>query len=42
MLTTLLVMAAVTIIAGVALIAFSEITRTRHPQAGPPPRRRAF
>ncbi|WP_283807522.1 hypothetical protein [Bradyrhizobium retamae] len=42
MLTTLLVMAAITIIAGAALIAVFELTRARHPQADPPPRRRAF
>ncbi|WP_156795447.1 hypothetical protein [Bradyrhizobium icense] len=45
MLKTLLVMAAITItiIAGAAMIAISELlTRARHPQAGPPPRRRAF
>jgi hypothetical protein len=43
MLKTLLVMAAITIIAGAAVIAISELlTRARHPQAGPPPRRRAF
>ncbi|WP_283814677.1 hypothetical protein [Bradyrhizobium australiense] len=43
MLKTLLVMTAITIIAGAAVIAVSELlTRARHPQAGPPPRRRAF
>ncbi|WP_256470128.1 hypothetical protein [Bradyrhizobium sp. 157] len=43
MLKTLLVMAAITIIAGAAVIAISELlTRARHPQPGPPPRRRAF
>jgi hypothetical protein len=43
MLKTLLVMAAITIIVGAAVIAISELlTRARHPQAGPPPRRRAF
>jgi hypothetical protein len=42
MLKTILVMAAMTIIAGLATIAISELLSRRHPQAGPPPRRRAF
>ena len=43
MLKTILVMATITIVAGAAMIAISELlTRARHPQAGPPPRRRAF
>jgi hypothetical protein len=41
-LKTVLVMAAITIIAGIATIAISELLTRRHPQAGPPPRRRAF
>jgi hypothetical protein len=43
MLNTLLVMATITIIACAVTIVISElITRARHPQAAPPPRRRAF
>jgi hypothetical protein len=43
MVKTVLVMAAITIIACAAVIAIHELlTRVRHPQAGPPPRRRAF
>lgn len=43
MLKTVFVMAIVAIIACGAVIAIFELlTRVRHPQAGPPPRRRAF
>ena len=43
MFKTVLVMATITIIACAAVIAIHELlTRVRHPQAGPPPRRRAF
>jgi hypothetical protein len=43
MLKTVLVMATITIIACAAVIAMHALlTRARHPQAGPPPRRRAF
>ena len=43
MLKTVLVMAIIAMIACVAVIAVHEIlARARHPQAGPPPRRRAF
>ena len=43
MVTTVLVMATITIIACAAVIAIHELlARGHHPQAGPPPRRRAF
>ncbi len=43
MLKTVLVMATITIIACAAVIAIHEpLARARHPQGGPPPRRRAF
>jgi adenine C2-methylase RlmN of 23S rRNA A2503 and tRNA A37 len=43
MVKTVLVMATITIIACAAVIAIHELlVRARHPQAGPPPRRRAF
>jgi hypothetical protein len=43
MLTTILVIATIAIIACAAVIAIQELLiRARHPQAGPPPRRRAF
>ena len=43
MLKTILVMATITIIACAAVIAIHELlARVRHPQAGAPPRRRAF
>jgi hypothetical protein len=43
MIKTVLVMATFTIIACAAVIAIHELlARGRHPQAGPPPRRRAF
>jgi len=43
MVKTVLVMATITIIACAAVIAIHErLVRARAPQAGPPPRRRAF
>jgi hypothetical protein len=43
MLKTVLVMATIAIIACAAVIAIHELlSRVRHPQAGTPPRRRAF
>jgi hypothetical protein len=43
MVKIVLVMATVTIIACAMVIAIHELlVRVRHPQAGPPPRRRAF
>jgi hypothetical protein len=43
MLKTTLVMAIITLIACAAVIAIHELlTPARHPQAGQPPRRRAF
>jgi hypothetical protein len=43
MVKTVLVMATITIIACAAVIAIHELlVRAHHPQAGPPPRRRAF
>jgi hypothetical protein len=43
MLKTTLVMATITIIACAAVIVIYELlSRGRQPQAGPPPRRRAF
>jgi hypothetical protein len=43
MLKTTLLMATIAIIACAAVIAIYELlVRGRHPQAGPPPRRRAF
>jgi hypothetical protein len=43
MIKTVLVMATITIVACAAVIAIHELlARVRHPQAGPPPRRRAF
>jgi hypothetical protein len=43
MLKIILVMTTITIIGCAALIAISELlTRGRHPQPVPPPRRRAF
>ena len=43
MLITILVMATITIIACAAVIAIPELLAgARHPQAGAPPRRRAF
>ena len=43
MVKTVIVMATITIIACAAVIAIHELlTRGRHPQVGPPPRRRAF
>ena len=43
MLKAVLVMATITIIACAAMIAIHELlTHARHPQAGRPPRRRAF
>jgi hypothetical protein len=43
MFKTVFVMATITIIACAAVIAIYELlARARHPQAGPPPRRRAF
>ena len=43
MINTVLVMAAITVITCAAVIAIHELlARGRHPQAGPPPRRRAF
>jgi len=43
MLKTVLVMAIIAMIACAAVIAIHELLpRARHPQAGPPPRRRAF
>ena len=43
MVKTVLVMATITIIACAAVIAIHELlVRARHPQVGPPPRRRAF
>ena len=43
MFKTVFVMATITIIACAAVIAIFELlSRARHPQAGPPPRRRAF
>lgn len=43
MVKTVLVMATITLIACAAVIVIYElVSRGRHPQAGPPPRRRAF
>ena len=43
MFKTVFVMATITIIACIAVITIHELlTRARHPQSGPPPRRRAF
>jgi hypothetical protein len=43
MLTTILVMSIVALLACAAVIAlFEHFSRARHPQVGPPPRRRAF
>jgi len=43
MLKTILVMATITIVTCAAVIAIHElVVRVRHPQAGAPPRRRAF
>ena len=43
MVKTVLVMATITIIACAAVVAIHELlVRGRHPQPGPPPRRRAF
>jgi hypothetical protein len=43
MLKTFFVMTTIAIIACAAVIAIHELlARARHPQAGPPPRRRAF
>jgi hypothetical protein len=43
MLKIVLVMATITVIACAAVIAMHELlARARRPQAGPPPRRRAF
>ena len=43
MVKTVLVMATITIIACAAVIAIHELlARAHHPQAGSPPRRRAF
>ena len=43
MLKTVLVMATITVIACATVIAMHELLAgARHPQAGPPPRRRAF
>jgi hypothetical protein len=43
MFKTVFVMATITIIACAAVVGIYELlTRVRHPQAGPPPRRRAF
>jgi hypothetical protein len=43
MLKTVLVMATVALIACAAgVVMFEYLTRGRHPQVGPPPRRRAF